>query len=147
MAEASDKTDTEAWAWKGYRPKDDVQFDLDHLGNARFITWVHPTRPALQLIRMVWYDSPEHVIDSFDLSVVQFAADGKSLYYNPASWLDLSRKRLVLHRMQFPASTLRRLIKYASKGFYACPGALAHICEEIQKFQGPAGTEKIVYVD
>lgn len=139
--------DKEAWAWKGYKPKDDAVYDLDKLGNVRFITFVHPRRPALQLLRMVWYEDATHVIDSFDLTVVQFGATGNTLVYNPASWLDLSRKRLVLNRMQFPASTLRRLIKYAHKGFYACPGSLAHICEEIQRFQGPSDVNDVVYVD
>lgn len=141
------KEDTQAWAYSGYKPKDDAVFDLDKLGNSRFITFVHPKRPALQLLRMVWYDSPEHVIDSFDLTVVQFAADKSGLTYNPVSFIDLSRKRLVLHRMQFCASTLRRLIKYAAKGFYACPGSLAHICQTIQDFKGPMDANAVVYVD
>lgn len=136
-----------AWAYMGYTLKDADKIDLEHLGNTRFVTFVHPKRPALQLLRMVWYDSPEHVIDTFDLSVVQFAATPNKLTYNPAAFLDLSRKRLVLHRIQFPASTLRRIIKYSHKGFYACPGSLAKICEEIQKFSGDIDINEVVYVD
>lgn len=139
--------DKEAWAYKGYVPKDGAVFDLDKLGDTRFITFTHPNRPALQLLRMVWYDSPEHVIDSFDLTIVQFAACGKQLTYNPVSFIDLSRKRILLHRMQFPASTLRRLIKYAHKGFYACPGSLVKICETIQSYQGQPDINDVVYVD
>ncbi len=133
------------WAYDGYTLKEPI--DPNTTSELRFITFVHPKRPALQLLRMVWYDSPEHVIDSFDFTVVQFVADSKSLYYNPVAFIDLSRKRLVLHRVQFASSTLRRLIKYASKGFYACPGSLAHIAEEIQKFNGPMDANKVVYVD
>ncbi len=134
-----------AWAYQGYTLKEPI--NLDETADLRFITFVHPTRPALQLLRMVWYDSPEHVIDSFDFTVVQFVADSKAFYYNPVAFIDLSRKRLVMHRCQFASSSLRRLIKYASKGFYACPGSLAHIAEEIQRFKGPMDASSVVYVD
>jgi len=136
-----------SWAYDGYTIKGDKMPDLDKLGDIRYLVFEHPTRPALQLLRMVWYDSPEHVIDTFDLTIVQFAVTRAGLVYNPVSWIDLSRKRLVLHRMQFPASTLRRIIKYAHKGFYACPGSLAKICEEIQAFKGDMDANAVVYVD
>ncbi len=139
------KPPEDAVAYQGYTLKDEV--DLANLGDARFVTFIHPKKPALQLIRFAWYESAEHVIDTFDFTIVKFAADNTSLYYDPIAWLDLSRKRLVLARMQFPASTMRRIIKYASKGFYACPGSLAHIAGEIQKFQGPADVNEVVYVD
>lgn len=141
------KEDNADWAFAGYGWKDGNVLDLDKLGDMRFITFTHPKRPALQLLRMVWYDSPEHVIDSFDWTIVQFASHKGGLTYNPAAWLDLSRKRLVLNRMQFPASTLRRLIRYASKGFYACPGSLVRICEAIQQFKGPPDVNDVVYLD
>lgn len=136
-----------SWAYSGYKIKGGVMPDLNKLGETRFLVFEHPTRPALQLLRMVWYESAAHVIDTFDLTIVQFAIDKNGLTYNPASFLDLSRKRIVLHRMQFPASTLRRLIKYAEKGFYACPGSLVKICKEIQSFQGEPDVNNVVYVD
>lgn len=125
--------DKEAWAYSGYKCKTSIP-DPNKPNNTRYLIFEHPARPAIQLLKMVWYESAEHVIDTFDLSVCQFAVDNKLFYYNPISFVDLSRKRIVLHRMQFPASTLRRIIKYSKKGFYACPGSLGKICEEIQKF-------------
>lgn len=135
------------WAYAGYAPKEGTPMDLDNLGDTRFLTFVHPKRPAFQLLRMVWYDSPEHVIDTFDLTCVQLAVDVEGLTFNPVTWIDLSRKRLVLHRMQFPGSTLRRLIKYASRGFYACPGSLVNICKAIQVYKGEPDINDVVYVD
>ena len=120
---------SDAWAYQGYTIKGGKLPDLDKLGDTRFLVFEHPKRPALQLLRMVWYDSPAHVIDTFDITVSQFAADKTGLTFNPLAWIDLSRKRIVLHRLQFPSSSLRRLIKYAAKGFYACPGPLHRICE------------------
>lgn len=136
-----------SWSLNGYKIKGGEMPDLDKLGEQRYLVFEHPSRPALQLLRMVWYDSPEHVIDTFDLTIAQFAATRAGLVYNPTAFLDLARKRIVLHRMQFPASTLRRVIKYAHKGYYACPGSLAKICEEIKAFAGNPDVNEVVYVD
>ncbi len=133
------------WAYQGYKLKEGTSL-LD-VNKVRYLTFTHATRPPLQLLRMVWYTDPTHICDSFDLTVAQFAVDNKAFYFNPISFLDLSRKRLVLHRMQFCASTLRRVIKYSKKGFYACPGSLVKICEEIQKFKGPLDSNDVVYLD
>ena len=104
--------------------------------------------PPIQLVKLVWYDSAEHVIDSFDLTVVQFATDGEDLVFNPVAMLDLARKRIVLHRMQFPTSTLRRLVKYTKKGFYACPGSLQRICTEVaDAIAKNPGAEQFAYID
>jgi hypothetical protein len=96
---------------------------------------------------MVWYDNAEHVIDSFDFTVIQFAFTNKEFVFNGMSFMDLARKRLVLHRMQFPASTMRRLIKYTQKGYYACPGSLVTICQAIQDYKGESDIFNVVYVD
>ena len=135
--------DTDAWAFKGYSRVDDSEIK----DKTRYVALKHATRPHVQLLKMTWYDGPEHVIDSFDFTISQFAFTNRNFVYNGEAMIDLARKRLVLHRMQFPASTLRRLIKYAAKGYYACPGSLAKICTEIQKFTGEPDISSVVYVD
>jgi hypothetical protein len=144
--------DEEAWAYHDYKldPSTDLDAFSSNNGQAfRFLKFVHPTRLPVQLVKLVWYDSPEHVIDSFDFTVAQFAASGTSLYCNPLSVFDLAKKRLVLHRIQFPASTLRRLIKYTHKGYYACPGSLEVIAEESAKAinENPEILQGYVYLD
>lgn len=138
----------EAWGWSGYKLDTDLDVNSQSL---RFVKWVHVDgkRPPIQLVKIVWYEDPTHVIDSFDLTIAQVAATSDALWVNPLTPMDLVRKRIVLHRMQFPASTLRRLIKYAQKGYYACPGALARIAEEIATAvaNDPDDTRRIVYVD
>jgi hypothetical protein len=133
-----------AWAYKGYKTSE-IKYDQ----NSRYVLLEHEkeTRPKVQLLKMVWYDDAEHIIDSFDFTIIQFAFTNKEFVYNGASFMDLSRKRLVLHRMQFPASTLRRLIKYTQKGYYACPGSLVKICESIKEFNGSPDIDGLVYVD
>lgn len=149
-ANGDDDEDGEMWAWSGYELKGGEDA-LKAVNSCRFLTFVHTKgkRPDIQLLRMVWYEDAAHVIDSFDLTIAQFAIEKEGVVtYRPSAFMDLSRKRLISHRIQFPASTLRRLIKYAHKGFYACPGSLATICEQIQGFQGTdPDVNKVVYVD
>lgn len=143
--------DSDIWAWHGYELKGDESVLEDPaINNCRFLTFVHKkgTRPDIQLLRMVWYEDASHVIDSFDLTIAQWAIQrGGVITYRPSAFLDLARKRIVSHRIQFPSSTLRRIIKYAHKGFYACPGSLAKICEQIQAFKGAPDVNDVVYVD
>lgn len=134
------------WALEGYKLKEGCV--LSGVNSYRYLTFVHPNRPELQLLKMVWYQDASHVIDSFDLTVAQFAVEkGGKFTYNPLSFLDISRKRICLHRLQFCASTLRRIIKYSKKGFYACPGSLTNICQQIKDFKGPIESDEVVYVD
>lgn len=139
------KNDKDSWAYDGYSLKKDAEGNV--IKNDRYICLVHDTRPSVQLLRMVWYEDAKHVIDSFDFTISQCAVDSKGFYFNPSTMMDLARKRIVLHRLQFPSSTLRRLIKYSKKGYYACPGSLTTICEAIQKFNGPDEAGKVLYLD
>jgi len=144
--------DDRPWAWEGYEMTGDPK-KLSY-GTLRYVKFEHPKRPPIQLIKLVWYEDAEHVIDTFDLTIAQFAATGNhetagaELVFNPLGLFDLVRKRIVLHRMQFGASTLRRLIKYSKKGYWACPGAMVKICEAIPT--APLGVEKdggLFYID
>lgn len=134
------------WALEGYKLKEGTT--LANINIYRYLIFTHPTKPDLQLLKMVMYSDAAHVIDSFDLTVAQFAVEkGGKFTYNPLSFLDISRKRIVLHRIQFMGSTLRRIIKYSKKGFYACPGSLANVCQQIKDFKGPIEANDIFYVD
>jgi len=142
------KENSDLWAFNGWRISSDTLPGADG-SKQRFVKFEHDTLPPVQLIKLVWYACAEHVIDSFDLTMAQFATDGEDLVFNPISFLDIARKRIVLHRMQFPASTLRRIVKYTGKGYYACPGSLANIAlqvhESIQK--NSSDVTNIVYLD
>lgn len=75
-------------------------------------------RPNLQLIRMVWHDSPEHVIDCFDFTVCQFITDGKTLWYHQNAFDDIKTKQLREHRKNGdPLSIFSRILKYIDKGY------------------------------
>lgn len=75
-------------------------------------------RPNIQLVRLFWFDSPEHVIDSFDFTVCQFATDGETLWFNPQAFEDIKTKTLKQNRETGDAiAILNRVLKYQSKGY------------------------------
>jgi hypothetical protein len=97
-----------------------------------FIKFNHTIRKPIQLIKMIWYESIEHVIDSFDFTVTQFAIANGSITCNPMSLMDLCKKKLVVNRVQNPIASLRRLIKYTSKGYIADSTLLLSLAENIK---------------
>lgn len=78
---------------------------------------INPKRLPIQLIKMVWYETARDVIDSFDFTATQFAINKDELCFNPLSMDDLNKKRLVVHRHQYPLEMLYRLVKYVKKGY------------------------------
>ena len=99
----------------------------------------------VQCIRFAFYASADAVIDSFDFTICQFAFDGMNLTAGPYSLWDLGRKRLAVHRVTFPVSSMRRVLKYASQGFKACNGCLATLLRATA--DNPALNTEIAYVD
>lgn len=102
----------------------------------------------IQLIKTAWYESAEALIDTFDFTVTQVGIDvgAQKMFFNPVTTIDLSKKRLALHRMQFPISTMRRMLKYTGKGYTACNGFLTSMATKIHETFDP-GTEQVLYID
>lgn len=136
----------DSWAWRGYKLEGGEKA-LENVNSARFLLFKCPNRPDLQVIRLAWYTDVEHVLDTFDLTVAMFGIDRTNFVYLPAAFFDVMRKRLIVRKLSFPVSTLRRIIKYTKKGFYACPGALGDLCEKIAVFDGNLSSNKVVSVD
>lgn len=118
----------------------------------RFIALTKKNRPDIQLIKTMWYPSLEAVLHGFDFTAAQI---GTKMHHgqlevvmNPMALSDIHRKRLILWRMTFPSSTIRRMIKYAQKGYYACGGALEKIALGVQgQMNSHPSTVDVQYVD
>lgn len=118
------------------------------LKSTRFVDLERAHKPKIQLIKTMWYPSLAHVLHSFDFTAAQVGMDNIGVVLNPLSVLDIARKRLVLYRMTFPASTLRRMIKYTQKGYYVCPGSLQLIAQATSDtLQATPASNGVVYVD
>lgn len=125
--------------------------ELELVSN-RFALLQKKNAPDIQVIKTMWYPSLKHVLHSFDFTATQVGIQkeegGLKVVSNPMAFFDIARKRLVLWRMTFPASTIRRMIKYTQKGYYACAGALETIATETKTAleQNPQAQE-FIYVD
>lgn len=96
----------------GYTSFDSVRSLGD--GNERFMTFNHPTKPTLRLVRVRWYSRPEECIDKFDVTVDQFAIDSELNVIFRNDGLNDIRSRIVrLLNTPFPTATgfkLRRMM-------------------------------------
>lgn len=102
----------------------------------------------IQLIKHKYYNNVYELLDSFDYTICQFATDGKELVCGPYALWDLARKRLAIHRITYPVASMRRMIKYANKGFTVCGGMLTDFIRRIQNDSNDMIiSEKFEYID
>lgn len=87
------------------------------------LSLLHPRKPRVELIKAFWFESAEHVIDTFDFTIVQFAMDKNEMVYNPDGLEHLRDKVIVTHRIHFHHSDLQRKAKYIAKGYRLREGA------------------------
>lgn len=85
----------------------------------------------VQAINFKYYKSPKEVIDSFDYTITQFILSESNVICSPESLWDLARMKLVVHKVTYPVSTMRRMIKYTRQGFTACTGCLQTFLGEV----------------
>ena len=79
---------------------------------------VTPRGARCQLIAMLTYADPLQVIEDFDYSICQFAIDAEHLYATETAWQDLlARRNRLMNSAHFPPMLLRRLVKYAVRGY------------------------------
>jgi hypothetical protein len=108
------------------------------------------TKYEVQLIKIRFYPNAAALLDSFDFTIAQFAMDpnGPRFFCGDLSLYDLGRKRIVLNNLNYPLSSLRRLIKYTKQGYYACNGFMQTYLEEIRKIPDVDFKDRnITYVD
>ena len=103
----------------------------------------------VQAIKL-YHPDIKSLLDSFDFTICQFAIediDGELfLLVGPYTLYDLARKRLHVHKVSYGASTARRLIKYANKGYTACQGTMVDFLRKIT--ENPSSVEEdIEYID
>ena len=101
----------------------------------------------VQAIRFKYYASVEEVIDSFDYTICMVAVSGDDLVTTPEALWDLGRKRLAIHRVTYPVSTMRRMLKYTGQGYTACQGCMATLLRETARNPTALENLDIAYVD
>jgi len=79
----------------------------------------------VQLIKRAFYDSPQAVLDDFDITVCQIATDGKRLWTSNHFARDVADRRLRFHKLS-PGSA-KRLVKYWVYGYQPTDTEIAEI--------------------
>jgi hypothetical protein len=80
-----------------------------------------------------FFATPQDTIDAFDFTVSMFAIDFEKVYHGETSFIDLSKRQLMINKITYPASTLRRAFRYYKKGFVMCKGEMKRLIESIQE--------------
>ncbi len=101
----------------------------------------------VQLITNWRYKDIADLFSFFDFTICQCAFDGNSLYFGDYSLFDIARKRLVINRIQFFHSSLRRMLKYGNQGYYACAGTLQTFLNAVAAAPKEVLNQEIKYVD
>jgi len=68
-------------------------------------------------INGITYSSPQDLINSFDINAGRFAYHKKKLIFDKAALRDVHRKHISLNKLTYPIATLKRIGRYAGKGY------------------------------
>jgi hypothetical protein len=71
----------------------------------------------VQIITENFYSDVESLINTFDIKACRVVFDGKFIYGYYSSIRDIIKKSIKLHRVDFPAATMKRIAKYIKKGY------------------------------
>ena len=104
--------------------------------HVRALNFVKPndSRNIMQQVILLIKGTPQQVIDTFDISISQIACDGESIYWGEHTIQDLVRGRMRICRVHHPMSTVRRVIKYSTKGFWPCNGTILDMCNHMSEY-------------
>lgn len=65
----------------------------------------------------VYFASPEETFATFDFTCVCCSVSPEGVWHHPTFFIDLAQKKLVINKLWKPLGTLKRLQKYAKKGY------------------------------
>lgn len=92
-----------------YESDNAITIDYRSLNDKEEYSW------DIQLIKKRYYDDPEELIKSFDVTVSQIATDGKTWITGPKTKDHIKNKVLEFSHVQ--SNTARRLVKYWTYGY------------------------------
>jgi hypothetical protein len=89
-----------------------------------------------------YFKDPISTINEFDFTVSMFAIDNEKVYHGTTTFIDLSKKQLMINKLPYPASTLSRSFIYYKKGYSMCMGEMKKLILSIQNMPIEEGKEK-----
>lgn len=83
----------------------------------KLYTFVRDDGIKLQIIDKRSYKDCDDLISSFDITASSACWDGVAFYKHERFVFDVLNKRLNINSVEYPVATLKRLMKYQSKGY------------------------------
>lgn len=84
-------------------------------------TWKGGDDVSVQLVSKAMYGGPEEMIDTFDITAGMFALNicGETVFVTTTrrAICDARQRRVGIHRVTYPASTMARIARYEAKGY------------------------------
>lgn len=100
----------------------------------------------IQLIK-IFFNSVTETIAEFDFTVCCAGVDRTNVYHHETFFVDLARRRLVINKLPYPLSTLRRLQKYILKGYKICNGGIVQLGTAIHQMVDTNPETAELYID
>lgn len=86
----------------------------------------------VQLIGTVFFSDQEELANAFDFTICCASLSTSSIVVHEHFFEDLAARRLMINKLPFPISTLKRLVKYTKYGYTACDETLLRLAEALR---------------
>lgn len=96
-----------------------------------FVTNIQYKGEKIQVIHQYVFNDMTATISAFDFTIVCGAFDGKEFVHHERFFIDNAQHRLVINTTLKPLNTVKRMLKYASRGYQVCPVGLASVLKTI----------------
>lgn len=103
-----------------------IESEKDNELNISLSVKINDKSYKVQLIKL-YNEKIEDLLASFDYTLCQTAFDGLNYYFGDFTIKDIIEKRIIVNKITYPISSMRRLFKYTKQGFWMCP-------QQIEKF-------------
>ena len=101
----------------------------------------------VQFIAFMHYNSVPELLLSFDFSVTMVGTDGRELWKADTFFSDVTEKRLRWNVITYPSSSLRRMMKYARKGYWMDETEYNRFVEMVWNHDDNISDTHLVYID
>ncbi len=115
--------------------------------NSHIINYLHDSIPGkIQIIKKV-FASPLRTAESIDFTINAAAYDGIALYVHEDFVQDIEDHKINLNVVKYPFSSLKRVVKYAGRGFTPGPQTLVTLVDMIRKANVVDLSNETFYLD
>lgn len=106
------------------------------------------TTYKVQLVTEHFYNYPEELLATFDLTPSLFCTDGEFLWTTKKAIQSVKKKVAYLHKLTYPVSTFKRIMKYQKKGYSVLPAIQSYVSNLLESSSIQYTDESMrVYID